>query len=203
MMTDDPSTTDASSNNEHASHEQAVQNSQIDGYGHARRSFLVRISAAVVSTVVGLVPAGIGGVFFLNPLFKRKREAVGFVDLGIFLDALPEDGTPQLVTVAADRQDAWNMFPDQPIGTVWLRRIGDQVIALNSICPHLGCSVEHRSADDDFFCPCHTSTFDLSGTKLNQIPPRDMDSLEVRIERRRVLVKYQTFRAGTSSKIEV
>ena len=130
--------------------------------------------------------------------------AIGFA-------ALPEDGTPQQFTVFDDKQDAWNLFREVPIGSVWLRRIGKQVIAFNTVCPHLGCAVGHRPSENDFFCPCHTSAFDLDGKKLNEVPPRDLDVLEVRrksggVEQEdgdEIWIKFQNFRAATSEKVPV
>jgi Rieske Fe-S protein len=188
-----------------------------------RRSFFIRVLAGGLAVMVGLVPLGIGMGFFFDPLFRRarraagkdgastgpqsRRDADGFTRLDIGVAALPEDGTPLAYKVLDDRTDAWNRFPNVDIGTVWLRRLPDnQVLAFSTICPHLGCSVDFRAAKRDFFCPCHTSAFDLQGTPLNSIPPRGMDSLETRLKPETgdtIWVKYQQFRGTISEKIPV
>ena len=101
------------------------------------------------------------------------------------LDALPDDGSPQKFPVIADRTDAWNFFPNVPVGAVYLRRTGkDQVEALQVVCPHAGCSImlekkgpgtiikgEKKVPDTFFFCPCHAASFDLAGKRLDDTSP--------------------------------
>ncbi|MBI1312550.1 Rieske 2Fe-2S domain-containing protein [bacterium] len=168
-----------------------------------RRNFLVQALAAGLGAVVGIIPASIGGLFFLSPLIRKTGAAGDFIPLGLSVDGLPDDGTPQRVTVRADIVNVWNKSPNQPIGSVWLRKIEGQVIAFNTICPHLGCAVDHRPAEGDFYCPCHTSAFDLDGERINDIPPRGMDSLDVDVRDGQVWVKYEEFRGATSEKVPV
>lgn len=178
-----------------------------------RRSFLFRATAAVLGVIVGTVPAVTGFLFFLNPLVRKNPRPTerpasgeeGFVKVAS-LSALPADGTPQRFTVLDDKQDAWNFFPNQQIGTVWLRLTDKGVVqCFNTRCPHLGCTVDYKAAEKTYFCPCHTSSFDLDGNKLNAIPPRGMDSLDVKVDEKtgNVLVKFQNFRATTTDKIAV
>jgi menaquinol-cytochrome c reductase iron-sulfur subunit len=185
-----------------------------------RRNFVVEATAAAVGAVVGIVPAVIGGLFFLDPLVRKGeqkddaeaggnapdrvvKDADGFIRLTLGIEALPTDGTPVRYTVHDDIVNAWNMFPNQPIGAVWLRRIQNQVLAFSTVCPHLGCDVEHRTGEGDFFCPCHTSAFDMDGKPLNAIPPRAMDTLESKIKDDRIWVRYEQFRGATSEKVPV
>lgn len=94
------------------------------------------------------------------------------------LDALPADGTPVNVPVIADKIDAWTREADQPIGAVFLRRVGNEVECYNAICPHAGCMVGYAAERKCFQCPCHTSQFELTGARVMPSPsPRDMDKL--------------------------
>ncbi len=182
----------------------------------------MRFLTGLLGAAVVLIPSGFGLGFLLDPLLRKRRgaeaeggasgpsagkDADGFLLLDLTLDALPADGTPVAYTVRDDKVDAWNLFPNIEIGTVWLRRLPDNSIAaLSSICPHLGCAVDFRSSRGDFFCPCHTSAFNLDGEKKNQIPPRAMDQLEVRLKPEtgsKIWLKYETFRAGTPEKIRI
>ncbi len=122
------------------------------------------------------------------------------------LDVLPENGTPQKVLVIADRTDAWNRYPREPIGAVFLRRVGRQVTALQVVCPHAGCSInfEPSAGGGKFFCPCHLASFDLAGNRTDSTSPspRNMDTLDVEIRNNsEVWVKFQTFSIGTSRKV--
>jgi menaquinol-cytochrome c reductase iron-sulfur subunit len=192
-----------------------------------RRSMLVHGITAVLSFLIVAVPSTLGGLFFLDPILRKKKSAsgggatdgeiakkdeAGFIRLDVTKESVPQDGTPVSVTVKDDLIDAWNMFRDVPIGSIWLRKVGDgPVLAFNTICPHLGCSVDYKPAENHFFCPCHTSAFDLNGKKTNDIPPRDMDVLEVSMRTNgqedvsglEIWVKFQKFQGGKSKKIVI
>ena len=74
---------------------------------------------------------------------------------------------------------------------------GDQVIAFNDTCPHLGCKVEFQDASRSFLCPCHASAFTLDGEPTNKIPPRPLDKLEIKTDANGdVWVKYQDYQCG-------
>lgn len=179
---------------------------------HSRRTVL-QIFTATLGLLLNVIPVALGGLFFLDPLFRRGRsDGNGFVRLGVSSDAVPADGTPIAVTVTADLTDAWNKYRDVPIGSVWLRRNEDgSLAAFNSTCPHLGCAVDFRSSNSDFYCPCHTSAFSLDGKPKNEVPPRGMDSLDIYTATAgkpdkngtELWVQYRDFRGGTSEKIEV
>ena len=179
-----------------------------------RRSFLTKFMAGALGILAGAIPFLTGTLFFLDPLIRKRsrgetvpggvvKDEHGFLKMAITVDALPDNGTPQRFTVYDDIINAWNKFPNQPIGSIWLRKIEGQVIAFNTVCPHLGCSVEHRDATGDFFCPCHNSSFALDGTKTNVIPPRNLDALELRVDGQEIWIKYQDFRAALSEKVPV
>lgn len=51
-------------------------------------------------------------------------------------------------------------------------------LALSTICPHLGCTVE--STVDGFVCPCHISRFDRQGALLHG--PATHSLTELRVE---------------------
>ncbi len=170
-----------------------------------RRSFLAQAIALVLGTLSLAVPVAMGIVAALNPL-RMKGRAGQFMQLAT-LDTLPEDGTPKRVPVVADRTDAWNLYPNEPIGAVYLRRVGpDEVQAWQAVCPHAGCIVGYQPTPEGgkFFCPCHEASFDLTGRRTDKKShsPRDLDTLEVKLgEHGEVLVKFESFETGTSKKV--
>jgi menaquinol-cytochrome c reductase iron-sulfur subunit len=173
--------------------------------GENRRGFLAQAAALLCGAVALLVPAAAGLVAFLNPL-RQKGQGGGWMRLAT-LDALPADGTPQRLPVIADRIDAWTHYPAEPVGAVFLWRVGDEVKALQVVCPHAGCSINYQSLPQggEFFCPCHAASFDLAGkrTQATSPSPRDMDALEAEIRNRNeVWVNFQSFRIGTTQKVE-
>ena len=170
-----------------------------------RRNFLVRGAAIVLGGVVGLVPLVIGAFAALDPL-RRKQESGGFIRITP-LSALPADGIPRRFAVLADRTDAWNFYPQQTIGAVYLRRTGDQVEALNVICPHLGCPIRPVNLDlaaKRFECPCHNSAFELDGAIAYGPSPRPMDKLAIELRNnggsKDVWVQFENFYPGIAEK---
>ena len=176
------------------------------------RRTVVQVLTGLLGLLLNVIPVTLGGLFFLDPLLRRSRsDSEGFIKLRVNTDVIPADGTPIAVTVIADQTDAWNKYKDVPIGSIWLRRRNDgSLAAFNSTCPHLGCSVDFRASDNDFYCPCHTSAFDLAGEPKNKVPPRGMDDLEIYTATEgkpdksgvELWVKYQEFRGGTHEKIK-
>jgi Rieske Fe-S protein len=169
-----------------------------------RRDFLVKSGAVCLGAVVTIVPAAVGIATVFDPL-RRKSPIGDFVPV-TSLNALPEDGTPRRFEIIADRTDAWNRFPQVPIGAVYLRRLGpEKVEALNVTCPHAGCPVDYRHGDGSFLCPCHDSKFNLDGSLFAHAKspsPRGLDTLEVDIRQgAEVWVRFQNFEAGKAKKI--
>ncbi len=62
------------------------------------------------------------------------------------------------------------------------------VRVFSAICTHLGCRVEWRQTESDFFCPCHLGRFDTSGKVVSGPPPSPLPSYEVRLEGDNVFV---------------
>ncbi len=170
-----------------------------------RRGFLVKFAAGAVGAVVALAPLIPGVGFLLHPLLKKKSGGGGGVDGYVpvtSLEAVPADGSPRAFPVEMDVQDAWNKYPKRQVGSVFLSRDKEgQVKCFSCVCPHLGCTINYEDKAKLFVCPCHASSFTLDGERQNQIPPRSMDPLEVKVnDKNEVLVKYETFRAGTSER---
>ena len=170
-----------------------------------RRDFLKKACAAGIGTAIVLVPVGAGLATLFDPL--RRKGSAGEKVFVTSLDSLPQDGLPQKFAILASRLDAWNSFPNAPVGAVYLRRTGDkQVEALNVVCPHAGCFVDFRQEKKDFFCPCHNSSFALDGKIADRKSPapRGLDGLEVEIRNdKEVWVKFQNFQTGHARRIPV
>jgi menaquinol-cytochrome c reductase iron-sulfur subunit len=167
-----------------------------------RRNFVVKALAVALAAACYAVPGLAALVAMLNPW--RQKGAAGQTIRVASLEALAVGGPPQRFPVVADRRDAWNRYPAEPIGAVFLRRTSErQVEALQVICPHAGCFVAYDPATGGFFCPCHAARFDTAGRRADQqsISPRDMDVLEVELRDSQVWVKFEKFKTGTPAKI--
>jgi len=189
-----------------------------DSPSEPRRNFFFEMGAIAIGGIVGLVPLAVGLFSFLDPLGHSKKKPRwysreegsddGFIRISS-LTSLEPGGPPQRFPVIADKQDAWNYVPDEPIGAVFVQRLADNAVRVfNATCPHAGCSV--ACVGKTFLCPCHNSAFAEDGSKLastagrNNPSPRPLDSLEVdpqRLEKdQEVWVKFQNFYTGRHEK---
>lgn len=172
-----------------------------------RRTFLVRATAVVVGGIVGLFPALAGLAMFFDPL-RRKSQTGQFIHVAD-LDQIPSDGVPRPFPIVDDRTDAWNFYPKEPVGACYLRVSetpeGESLEAVSAICPHLGCFVDFNAGKGIYKCPCHDSSFEANGVRINpdKCPSaRDLDSLDVEIRNdKEVWVKFQKFIGGKKEKI--
>jgi menaquinol-cytochrome c reductase iron-sulfur subunit len=168
-----------------------------------RRSFLKSLSALVVGGLASLAPIAAGGWALLDPLRRKStdRQMIRVASLS----SVPEGGVPRRFTLDADRVDGWATYTNVPIGAVYLRRTGDQVAALNVVCPHAGCFVGLAADHSRFACPCHKSSFDLDGVINDPMSPapRNMDALEVEVRGGDVWVRFQNFLPGRDDKTPV
>ena len=173
-----------------------------------RRGFVTQLTAIVIGGLVGVVPAAVGLATFLNPLrkcVKEKQRPSGSDEQGYYrvttLDSLST--VPQAYKILADRKDAWNTFPKDAIGAVFLSRVaGGEVRAFNVTCPHAGCAVDWKAGKKTYHCPCHNSSFAVDGVRDPASPSaRDLDSLPVKIDDNGIVwVKYQDFKSGEKEK---
>lgn len=173
-----------------------------------RRGFLAKAAAVAIGAIVFVFPFAAGMGPLLDPVLRRKKEGEKdpFTPLAK-LSELPEDGTPKRFQVITDRDDAWSRQPRQPVGAVYLRRLGGEKIqAFTATCPHAGCFVAFKEDTSQYLCPCHQSPFSIDGEVIQPSPsPRDMDTLEWEIRptesgEKLVHVNFQQFYTGRAAK---
>lgn len=130
----------------------------------SRRSFLGRVWLLLGGAALAEA-AWIVGDFF------RPRRSRAVEDREAIVIAGPvERFEPQSVTA----------FPE---GKFYLARLADGgFLALNRECTHLGCTVPWIASEERFVCPCHSSSFDITGDVLSPPAPRPLDLFPVRIE---------------------
>jgi quinol---cytochrome c reductase iron-sulfur subunit, bacillus type len=173
-----------------------------------RRNFLVKTGAAILGGIAALVPIGVGLFTFADPLWRRStKQGDGYLRI-TSLDSVPDDGIPRQFAVLSDRTDAWNRFPNEPIGAIYLRRKKGEKTpeAFNAICPHAGCFVAFAAERNLFQCPCHNSAFQLDGSKIEPSPsPRPMDKLNCKLRdesgRLQIWVEFKDFLPGREERI--
>jgi len=164
-------------------------------------------AAAVAGLAALFTPVAAGLAVLLDPL-GRKRSREKWMKVAM-LDAVPDDGMPHRYAVVDDAPgDKWNVYPPQPVGSVYVVRQpgSDELTAMSAVCPHLGCTVDFKHAEETFHCPCHNASFDSSGVQAatSTVSPRDLDELQVDVTPSgEVVVDYRRFKGGVSEQVEV
>ncbi len=168
------------------------------------RRDLFRIGAVALGNLFALALAVPGVKYLLDPLGKKSDDG-GFQPL-TRLGQL-KVGEPQAFAILAERQDAWVKYPEEPVGSVWLIRqpegSPEPVLAFTAECPHLGCPVNLGPDRKSFLCPCHQAAFAFDGKRLNEVPPRGMDTLIVQLSKDNdpeVAVKFERFQTQSAEK---
>ena len=155
-----------------------------------RRGFLNRIWAFF--GVVAALEFGWLGLSFMNSRKERNQPVK----------------TESIITAGAVERFAPGTVTAIPSGQFYLACLGDgSFLALSRICTHLGCSVPWDEEKNQFICPCHGSTFNLTGEVLTAPAPRPLDIYPVRIENGIVKVdtsspqKRESFELGQAVRI--
>lgn len=158
------------------------------------RRTLLKSWQALASAIValGAVPAGL---FFSlgarrgNPS-GLSESAGSWIDLGPAAEVTP--GPWKARAFRREVEDRWkSTVLDE---SVYLRRSGDEIEAVSSICTHTGCLVQRVASG--FACPCHRSDFDEEGRPVSGPAPRPLDRLETKVEGGRLMLRFLKFRPG-------
>lgn len=71
----------------------------------------------------------------------------------------------------------------------YLSRLEDGgILAFSKRCSHLGCSINYYIEQKQFVCPCHSSSFDLTGEVINSPASRPLPLFAVRIDNGSVFI---------------
>ncbi|GAB4261003.1 MAG: Rieske 2Fe-2S domain-containing protein [Deferrisomatales bacterium] len=129
-----------------------------------RREFL-STSAMAAGLVASLGTAAAYGVLYLVP---ARREGRTVEVLMAAVSELPEGAAKEFVDAQGRK--------------ALLVHHGKTIRAFSKMCPHLGCEVEWRPAEKQFFCPCHEGYFDAEGKNIAGPPPRPLDEFRVTVK---------------------
>ena len=160
----------------------------------SRRTFLAQVIGACLAFLAAVlgIPA-VGAV--VAPALKRDESQ--WLPLGS-PDSFQE-GVPKSVNLTVVRRDGWIETTD--IKGVWVvRQPGNQFIAYNGRCTHLGCAYAWQASQNQFACPCHAGVFGLDGNVLAGPPPRPLDTLPLRVDNGALQVQYEDYGLGTPDK---
>lgn len=137
----------------------------------------------------------------VGPLRRRLEALGGRVLVGKGARRLVRDGNrvaqvvidanpapPPRVTLAlADVGPGWRALPQDDGSSLFVRRRGDAVEALDGRCTHMGCPVA-LADDGGFRCPCHGGRFDADGRPVAGPPKAPLAPLAATSDDGRVTV---------------
>lgn len=131
----------------------------------ARRTFLNRLwglIAALACIEIGWLTGSL--------LHSRSKRAA-------------QDHTEHLLDAGSSDSLAPGEVKALPEGALYIARLDDgSFLALSRTCTHLGCSIPWDGTKGKFICPCHGSSFDITGTVLTAPAIRPLDYFPIRIE---------------------
>jgi Rieske Fe-S protein len=155
---------------------------------------------------IGVLGAGVGASV-LGPVagvaaFPLGNDTItgsdAFIPTGLERTTFGEQ--PTKVDLYADKVDAWNRVVGVKIGSAWVLEREGELVALPTVCPHLGCGLDYLGDENKFYCACHKSWFTLDGAVEDGPSPRPMDALELQVDEQLVSIRYQRFKQGIESK---
>jgi Rieske Fe-S protein len=150
------------------------------------------IGAAAVATFAGPALAVLA-----DPLMRRTSSSPdAFLPAG--KPSLFSGDEPVKVDLFADKVDGWNRVEQVKVGSAWVMRHGGKLVALSTICPHLGCGVDYDPNAGKFLCPCHKSWFALDGSVESGPSPRGLDPLELKADDQLVAIRYRRYKTGVA-----
>ena len=160
----------------------------------SRRNFMTKMIYGSIALISGAIAVPLAG-FGVLPTFKKKEA--GWSELGSF-DELPTN-TPVMKHFMQTVKSGY--YEEKVERTIWIIKKEDKtMVAYSPSCPHLGCGYQWAEGEKSFKCPCHMSTFDITGKVLGGPSPRALDTLETKVENGKVYVKYESFQMGIEKK---
>ena len=131
--------------------------------------------------------------FIMEPLRKkqmpRKERDGGSSDPG-FSEWPQSMRSPRTCREdSPSSQTNWTpgIYERSGIGAVYLQKneAGD-ISCYHTTCPHAGCSVAYEQDSKAYHCPCHNSSFNLDGSKLEnggpQSPVPTLGYVEIKVD---------------------
>jgi len=136
-----------------------------------RRSFLAILSGSAMA-LLG-VAAGFIGAGFLYPVGRKKPPAL-FV-------ALEQDISEDYAMEIKDPAGRKVLLMKDPDG---------KLMAISTVCTHLGCTVYYRKKKGIFECPCHDGIFDGQGNPVSGPPQTPLPRYDVEVRDKKVFVQF-------------
>jgi menaquinol-cytochrome c reductase iron-sulfur subunit len=158
----------------------------LDPRERGRRSFLgmvLSVGGAAFAALCALPLAR----YVAYPLYAAEADR-SWSDLGA-LDEFASAREPVRKLLEVQQVNGWQQTTQQTAVYV-TRDTRNELVALSSVCPHLGCSVGWQAGSSKFVCPCHGGCFAANGERISGPPPRGLTALETKTANGRLAVRY-------------
>lgn len=67
-------------------------------------------------------------------------------------------------------------------GAVWMVRQSGKLIAISTVCTHLGCTPNWLAGESKFKCPCHGSGYYMNGVNFEGPTPRPLERFRLYVD---------------------
>ena len=147
-----------------------------------RRTFYSAVIAGLGGLMTAALAAPAAAYLLIRPKSQKQSDFVPAADLATLTVGKPEE-----VVFRRTRVDGWRVLNEK--STAWVLRQDEQnVVAFAPQCTHLGCAYHWDEKENNFLCPCHTSTFSIDGKVLTGPAPRPLDRLVTKIDQGKILI---------------
>ena len=136
-----------------------------------RRGFFSQLWTIALSLMGCL--AAVVGIGFLYPVARRKPPA-----LFVCLESEIKGEEPLAIKDTMGRN------------VLLMRKDSGELLALGTICPHLGCTVYYRPKKKIFECPCHQGIFDSEGNPISGPPENPLYQYPTEVREGKVFVQF-------------
>ncbi len=65
---------------------------------------------------------------------------------------------------------------------VWMVNTGGKLMAISTVCTHLGCTPNWQAGDQKFKCPCHGSGYYINGVNFEGPTPRPLERFHLFVD---------------------
>lgn len=118
--------------------------------------------------------AFLGWGAFLTAVGVGKLGLVRFLFPNVSFEPPQEFATAEKASFAKDTvNETWKGQG------VWIVNTEGGVIALSTVCTHLGCTPDWLAAESKFKCPCHGSGYYINGVNFEGPTPRPLERFRV------------------------
>lgn len=136
-----------------------------------RREALNKMAVGGLS-LMGVL-SGVIGWGFLYPIPREKPPAL----FACLESEVPQD-KPLEITDLRGRK------------VLLMRKAGGSIMAVQTVCSHLGCTVFYRPQTRVFECPCHQGVFDEEGNPIAGPPERPLAQYPIEVRDGKLFIQF-------------